>query len=45
MGGVNAPISEIEGSILPAAKASLDDLAWWAKATMAAKADTVAKAA
>lgn len=42
MGGVNAPISEIEGSILPAAKASLDDLAWWAKATMAAKGEEVA---
>jgi NAD(P)H-dependent FMN reductase len=42
MGGVNAPISEIEGSILPAAKASLDDLTWWAKATMAAKGEEVA---
>lgn len=45
MGGVNAPIAEIEGSILPAAKASLDDLVWWANATKAAKADVAAKAA
>ncbi len=36
--GSNAPISEIEANILPAAQASLDDLVWWAKATMAAKA-------
>ncbi|MGQ0564237.1 MAG: NADPH-dependent FMN reductase [Gemmobacter sp.] len=36
--GSNAPIEEIEANILPAAKASLDDLVWWAKATMAAKA-------
>jgi NAD(P)H-dependent FMN reductase len=36
--GANAPIEEIEANILPAAKASLDDLVWWAKATMAAKA-------
>ncbi len=37
MGG-NAAIEEIEGNILPAAKASLDDLVWWATATMAARA-------
>lgn len=36
--GSNAPIEDIEANILPAAKASLDDLVWWAKATMAAKA-------
>lgn len=36
--GSNAPIEEIEANILPAAKSSLDDLVWWAKATMAAKA-------
>lgn len=36
--GSNAPIEEIEGNILPSAKAALDDLAWWAKATMAARA-------
>jgi hypothetical protein len=37
MGG-NKPIEEIEGGLLPSAKAALDDLSWWAKATMAAKA-------
>jgi NAD(P)H-dependent FMN reductase len=36
MGG-NAAISEIEAAILPAATAMLDDVVWWAKATMAAK--------
>jgi NAD(P)H-dependent FMN reductase len=36
--GANAPLSEIEGSLKPSAKAALDDLAWWAQATMAAKA-------
>lgn len=36
--GANAPIEDIEANILPATKASLDDLVWWAKATMAAKA-------
>ena len=35
--GSNAPIEDIEGALLPAAKAALDDLVWWAKATMAAK--------
>jgi len=45
MGGVNAPIAEIEASILPAAKASLDDLVWWANATMTARATVTAKAA
>lgn len=34
----NKPISEIEASLLPAAKTALDELVWWAKATMAAKA-------
>jgi NAD(P)H-dependent FMN reductase len=43
--GANAAIEEIEASILPAAKASLDDLVWWANATMAAQAATVAKVA
>ena len=37
MGG-NGEIEAIEAHILPAATASLDDLVWWAKATMAAKA-------
>jgi NAD(P)H-dependent FMN reductase len=31
------PIEEIEASLLPSAKTSLDELVWWAKATMAAK--------
>ncbi|PZQ96877.1 MAG: FMN reductase [Cereibacter sphaeroides] len=35
--GSNADISEIEANILPAAKSTLDDLVWWAKATMAAR--------
>jgi len=34
MGG-NAAISEIEAAIAPAAKAMLDDVVWWAQATMA----------
>lgn len=37
MGG-NKPIEEIETSLLPAAKAALDELLWWTKATMSAKA-------
>ena len=36
--GSNAAIEEIEGSLLPAAKATLDDVVWWARATMAARA-------
>lgn len=36
--GANADISEIEANLLPSAKAMLDDIVWWAKATMAAKA-------
>lgn len=43
--GQNAPIEEIEANLLPSAKATLDDLVWWAKATMAAKSDEQAKAA
>ncbi len=34
----NKPIEEIEGHLLPSAKTALDELVWWAKATMAAKA-------
>ena len=34
----NKPISEIEANLLPSAKTALDELVWWAKATMAAKA-------
>ena len=36
MGG-NKPIEEIEANLLPSAKAALDELVWWAKATKAAK--------
>lgn len=36
MGG-NKPIEEIEANLLPQAKTALDELVWWAKATMAAK--------
>lgn len=36
--GGNKPIEEIESGLLPSAKVALDDLSWWAKATMAAKA-------
>jgi NAD(P)H-dependent FMN reductase len=42
--GADAPISEIEANILPGAKAMLDDLDWWTRATMAAREET-AKAA
>lgn len=31
------PIEEIETSLLPSTKTALDELLWWAKATMAAK--------
>ena len=34
----NKPIEDIEANLLPSAKAALDDLVWWAKATKAAKA-------
>jgi NAD(P)H-dependent FMN reductase len=37
MGG-NKPLEDIEAGLLPAAKTALDELVWWAKATMAAKA-------
>ena len=37
MGG-NKPIEDIEAGLLPSAKTALDELVWWAKATMAAKA-------
>ena len=36
--GANAQMKEIEANLLPSAKATLDDLAWWAAATMAARA-------
>jgi NAD(P)H-dependent FMN reductase len=34
----NKSIEEIEANLLPSAKTALDELVWWAKATMAAKA-------
>lgn len=40
MGG-NQPIEEIEAGLLPSAAAALDELGWWAQATMAARAVTV----
>ncbi len=38
MGGGDGDISKIEANLLPGAKALLDDIVWWAKATMAARA-------
>ena len=35
--GGNKPIEDIEANLLPSAKTALDELVWWAKATMAAK--------
>ena len=43
--GGSGNLADIEGSIGGSAKAMLDDVAWWARATMAARADGVAKAA
>ena len=37
MGG-NQAIEDVEAHLLPSAKTALDELVWWAKATMAAKA-------
>jgi len=34
----NKPISEIEAHLLPSTKTALDELLWWARATMAARA-------
>lgn len=39
--GGDKPIEDIETSLLPSAKTALDELVWWAKATMAAKAGNV----
>ena len=36
--GANKPIEDIEASLLAATKSALDELVWWAHATMAAKA-------
>ncbi len=38
--GTGKPIEEIENGLLPAAKEALDELIWWANATMAARAAT-----
>jgi NAD(P)H-dependent FMN reductase len=35
--GGHGDIAQIEAALEPSAKATLDDLAWWAKATMAAR--------
>lgn len=35
--GGNKGIEDIEANLLPSAKAALDELVWWAKATMAAR--------
>jgi NAD(P)H-dependent FMN reductase len=43
--GQNAPIAEIEANVLPAAKAMLEDLDWWTRATMAARAEAEREAA
>jgi NAD(P)H-dependent FMN reductase len=43
--GENGPISEIENHTLPSAKAMLDDLAWWTRATMAARSADTERAA
>jgi NAD(P)H-dependent FMN reductase len=37
----NKPIEQIEANLLPSARTALDELVWWAKATMAAKAAAV----
>ena len=36
--GANKPMEEIEAHLLPSTKTALDQLVWWAKATIAAKA-------
>jgi NAD(P)H-dependent FMN reductase len=36
--GANQPMEAIEKNLLPNTQAALDDLVWWARATMAAKA-------
>jgi NAD(P)H-dependent FMN reductase len=36
--GGNKPMEEIESHLLPAAKSALDELLWWTRATMAARA-------
>ncbi len=43
--GGSGKMADIEAGMLGSAKAMLDDVAWWANATMAAKGNMVAKAA
>lgn len=43
--GGSGNMAEIEASLLPAAKGLLDDIAWWANATRAAKSEAMAEAA
>lgn len=43
--GGSGNLADIEGAIGPSATAALDDLVWWARATMAARASEVAEAA
>lgn len=40
--GANKAIEDVEANLLPATKAALDELVWWAKATMAARAGDAA---
>ncbi|MCX5493929.1 NAD(P)H-dependent oxidoreductase [Kaistia dalseonensis] len=39
----NQPIETIEQNLIPSATTALDELVWWAKATMAARAETAAR--
>ena len=43
--GQDGPMSEVDEVLAPSATAMLDDLVWWANATMAARAEDQAKAA
>jgi NAD(P)H-dependent FMN reductase len=43
--GPNAPMEDVEANLLTATKATLDDIVWWAKATMTAETVASAKAA
>ncbi len=38
-------IAEVEGNLAQSVTATFDDLDWWVKATMAARAEKVAEAA
>ena len=45
MGGGDGDISKIEAHLLPAAQNLLDDIVWWGKALMEARAEAAQKAA